>query len=238
MKKIIFFDLDNTIHDKTRGIIPSETLKLLKHLYNEPNTYLGLATGRGPYKIEMIEEISNLFTYKIFINGAIAYDNNILKYKNPLSDDLVKEIVRRSNIENVKAGLVAHDKEFLGDDNLNFSEEIFQVWLFTKDLIKINKINDSLNLVVHPWHKDGADLVDIKTNKAIAIKKLLENEKDYKLICVGDGHNDIDMIEIADIGIAMDNSGFPILKEKAQFIAPHIDKNELYEFFVKHQFFS
>lgn len=238
MKKIIFFDLDNTLHNKKEGFIPSNTIKLIKHLSSMPNTYLGLATGRGPYKIDIIKDLIHLFKYQIYINGALAYNENDLIYENPLNKNIVNKIINESKELEVNYGFVGMDEEFLNLDKYNGNPKLYQAWLFTKDINKINKVNSSLNLIVHPWHKEGADLVDINTNKAVAIKKLLENEKDYKLICVGDGHNDISMIEMADVGIAMENSGFIKLKEKAHFIAPHIDKNELYNFFAKHQFFS
>jgi hydroxymethylpyrimidine pyrophosphatase-like HAD family hydrolase len=95
-------------------------------------------------------------------------------------------------------------------------------------------LNVSRNLTkfdVYPWHQGGADFVYPFINKSFGIRKALEHEEDYRLICVGDGANDIKMIEMADIGIAMDNTRFSELKEKADFIAPHIEADQLYEFF-------
>lgn len=50
------------------------------------------------------------------------------------------------------------------------------------------------------------------------------------VISIGDGYNDIDMIEVADIGIAMGNSKVNELKEKADLIGPNVKDNKLYEF--------
>ena len=46
------------------------------------------------------------------------------------------------------------------------------------------------------------------------------------------------MIEMADIGIAMNNSGFSKLKEKADYIAPNIEDDQLYDFFKSIKIFS
>mgnify|MGYP003862443217 CR=1 FL=1 len=78
---------------------------------------------------------------------------------------------------------------------------------------------------------DYSPLIYPNNNKAFGIKKAIENEADYRLICIGDGANDIKMIEMADIGIAMSNTRFEELKEKAKHLAPHIKEDQLYDFF-------
>ncbi|VEU80480.1 HAD-IIB family hydrolase [Haploplasma axanthum] len=251
MKKFIFFDLDNTIHSTKNKEIPSQTIDLIKKLALMPNTYVGLATGRGPSKVHMLEGLEELFTYKIFINGSVAYKNNKLIYSNPLKLDDIEQVLKETEKEEVSVGFVTIDKEYVNEYSLEvdygikgfgdkvpeinpkiyIEKEVYQLWLFSRDKEKINKITSKSNFLCYPWHSGGADLVDRNTNKAIAIAKVLENETDYQLITVGDGHNDIEMIKLADIGIAMGNSGFPELKEKANYVAPHIDSNQLYDFF-------
>ncbi|MDY0277465.1 MAG: Cof-type HAD-IIB family hydrolase [Acholeplasma sp.] len=253
MKRIIFFDLDNTLRSTNKKEIPSKTVDLLKKLASTPNTFLGLATGRGPSKIHFLDDLIDLFTYKVFINGALAYKNNELIYDEPLKVKDIEDVVKNASKENISIGFVAKDREYVNSHNdevdygmKDFSQElpkivediflrepIYQLWLFSKDFSKIEMIINNPELTCYPWHNGGADLVNSNTNKAIAIKRLLENEDDYELITVGDGYNDIMMIEIADIGIAMENSRFDELKEKADYVAPHVDDNQLYDFFKK-----
>lgn len=253
MKKIIFFDLDNTLHSTNLKEIPSQTLKLMEKIANTPNMYLGLATGRGPKKIPMLEKYEHLFTYKVFINGAIAYKNNKRVYNNPLKIEDIEQVLSLVDDSKVTIGFVAENTEYvtqhseeidygMKDFDLNLPEikkdaykhmDVYQLWIFAKDNKDVEKIAIQTRLLCYPWHNGGSDLVDPNTNKAFAIAKLLENETNYQLITVGDGHNDIKMIEMADIGIAMSNSRFTELKEKADYIAPHVDSNQLYDFFKK-----
>ncbi|MCR1808975.1 HAD family hydrolase [Haploplasma modicum] len=251
MKTIIFFDLDNTIHSTKNQIIPGQTVKLLLELANLPNTYLGIATGRNEAKVSMLGSLLDLFTYKIFINGAIAYKNNELVYNNAINKEEIKNVISLAEKKDISVGFVCKIDEYITTYNdqvhininsfnikkpevkpdIYLSEDVYQLWLFTSDKDYIDSIKNQINLDLHPWHKEGYDLVDRKSNKALAIKELLKGEEDYRLIAVGDGHNDIQMVEMADIGIAMSNSGFLELKEKADYIAPHIDDNQLYDFF-------
>lgn len=254
MKKIIFFDLDNTIHSTIKQEIPNQTKKLLITLSKMDNVILGLATGRGPNRIKMLDGFLDFFTYKIYINGAIAYKNDQLVYKNPLRITDIKAVIKSAEKLNISIGMVSEQGEYVTainnevdmnvkdfknempmlDPKAYFHTDIYQLWIFAKDNARIGQITyDHNNLVCYPWHSGGADLVDPKSNKANAIKMLLNDEKDYELITLGDGINDIKMIEMADIGIAMANSRFNELKEKADLIAPHIDEDQLYDFFKK-----
>lgn len=254
MKKIIFFDLDNTIHSTINQEIPSQTRKLLETLSKMENVSLGLATGRGPSKVDMLDGILDYFTYKVYINGAIAYKNNELLYKNPLKIADIEAVIKSGEELKISIGMVSEEGEYVTfinnevdmnvksfknemptvDPKAYLHTDVYQLWLFALDSEKINDIIiKHKNLRCYPWNAGGADLVDPSTNKAFAIKKLLKDEQDYQLITVGDGVNDLKMIQMADIGIVMSNSRFDELKEKADLIAPHIDEDQLYDFFKK-----
>ena len=113
-------------------------------------------------------------------------------------------------------------------------KKIYQLWMFADHDYEILEMAQLMpKFRVFPWNQGGADFTYPNSNKSHGIKECLKNETDYRLICIGDGSNDIEMIEMADIGIAMDNTRFSELKEKADHIAPHIHEDQLHDFFKK-----
>lgn len=254
MKKIIFFDLDNTIYSTKRQMFLPNTLKMLENLSKQKDIILGLATGRAPHKVPMLEEVKQYFSYFIYVNGGLGFTKDKLKLKSVINKKTVKKIIRKISEFNVPVGLVGFKNEYItyydetvmkdlkGFNNHNpliynektFNDDVFQIWFFTNDKDKLNEIKSMFNnLTMYPWHYGGADLTNPANNKACAIKKMIKKEKNYQLICIGDGFNDLEMIKLADIGIAMENSGFDILKQNADYIAPHIEADLLYEYLIE-----
>ncbi len=252
MKTLIIFDVDNTLYNNSLGAIPSQTEKLLKELFQNQEIILGLATGRGLKKLEIIQDILPLFTYKILINGAVVLKKDEIIYEEPIKTQDILEVLDITAQYAFNLGMVGINDEAVNywDDRVSYgmkalrgifpkvdpdfylSNHVYQLWMFSEkeeDLLKIATKIDKFR--VYPWHKGGADFVYPHINKAFGIQKAMAHEGPLRLICVGDGANDIQMIEMADIGIAMDNTRFNELKEKADHIAPHIKEDQLYEFF-------
>ncbi|MDR4968294.1 MAG: HAD-IIB family hydrolase [Acholeplasmataceae bacterium] len=252
MKTIIFFDVDNTLYNNQLGKIPEQTLKLLQELHEKDNIILGLATGRGLRKLEIIQDILHLFTYKVLINGSAVFKDDEKIFDHPIKTEDILEVFDITKGNDLNVGMVGIYDEAVNywDERVSYgmkalrgifpkvdpdfykNNQVYQLWLFADHedaIVEIAKKMPKFRL--YPWHKGGADFVYPMMNKSFGIKKALEHEGESKLICVGDGANDIQMIEMADIGIAMDNTRFDELKEKADHIAPHIKEDQLYAFF-------
>jgi Cof subfamily protein (haloacid dehalogenase superfamily) len=254
MKKIIFFDVDNTIYNNTLGEIPAQTKILLQALSENPDVILGLATGRGLKKLEIIEDVLHYFTYKVLVNGAYVLKNNDIIYDLPIENKDIEEVLTFVKNHDLNIGMVGINSEAVNywSDRVGFGmneihgmppevnekfyldHKVYQLWMFADLESEILEIATKMpKFRVFPWHKGGADFTYPYVNKAFGINQCLKNENNYQLICIGDGANDIEMIEIADIGIAMDNTRFTELKEKADHIAPHIYEDQLHDFFKK-----
>ena len=238
MKTAIFFDVDNTIYCHKDHKIPEQTKKLLSLLSEQEDVVLGLATGRGLRKLKIIEEILPFFTYKVLLNGAYVLKNEDVVYDLPIDQDDIIDVLKLTKDQDINIGMIGIDDEAVNymdqsfldgmkllrdirpnvDEKFYEQHKVYQLWMFAKteeEIFKAAKLMPKFR--VFSWHVGGADFtyqVD-------------------RLICVGDGANDVDMIELADIGIVMDNTRFQELKEKADYIAPHIHEDQLYDFFKK-----
>src|SRR5690606_8476830 len=94
MKRIYLFDVDNTIRSNKEQKIFPQTLKLLEHLSKNPDYILGFATGRGPAKIDVIDEIKSFFKYKVLVNGAIILENDRIFYELPIKTEDVDMVIK------------------------------------------------------------------------------------------------------------------------------------------------
>ena len=97
-----------------------------------------------------------------------------------------------------------------------------------------NVINDQFK--IRYWFVNTSlvcEFYNPKTSKANALKKICDyyHIDHDKTICIGDGHNDIEMIDFAKIGVAM-NNGHPELLEHADIITDDVTHNGVYNFFM------
>lgn len=94
------------------------------------------------------------------------------------------------------------------------------------------------NVNFHASRPYFLEFVDKKASKAIAMEKLGEyyGIKKQEMIAVGDGYNDISMIEYAGLGVAMANAPEGV-KEKADYITLSNEEDGvahvIYEFILK-----
>lgn len=79
-----------------------------------------------------------------------------------------------------------------------------------------------------------SEIYCFNTSKAVGLKHIMKHYKiDQKnTIAIGDGHNDIEMLEFVNKGIAMGNS-HPELLKRAKFLTHSIDNNGVYKALTK-----
>ena len=252
MKTAYYFDFDHTIFHNETGKIPSQTIQLLKTLKKDPNVILGLATGRSISKLYLLNELMPLFDHFVLINGSTGYIKNQSIFKESIKKEDIDMLIKHTNDSSFALGMVSESEDVLMKEDIRIREaiqtlhgiqpivdetfythhDIFQMWVFGNNNEAIFKIAEKVpQFKCFLWHEGGADFIYRHIDKASGIKKLRDIDPFDRLIAVGDGPNDISMIEYADIGIAMGNAKDPLLKEKAQLIAPDIKDNMLFDFF-------
>nr|WP_265332879.1 HAD hydrolase family protein [Mulberry dwarf phytoplasma] len=102
MKKLFFFDIDQTLYNGKTKEIPSQTTKLLQTLVQNPNNILGIATGRSYKGLSVLKELTSLFKYFVVLNGAITW-----KAKNIVQQTCIpQELVIKLNCQAQKKGII------------------------------------------------------------------------------------------------------------------------------------
>jgi len=256
MKKLFVFDLDNTLRSTNLKAILPNARKLIYHIANHPDYILALATGRGVAKLDVLGDLDGCFKYKILVNGALTLEDNKVIDDAHIPKEIVAQIISKAQKRGIALGMVGMYEEVVTkiDENIkdafqNFVDKkplekpgfyednnVYQLWVYHKDEKLIGQeIQKNYDLDIFHWHAGGIDIVSKGVSKANALKKLMKKYPDYEVIAFGDGHNDIDMMGLAHIGIIMENSRW--IKEahgKYQLIGPHVDSDALYAFLKKH----
>lgn len=247
MKNLIFFDIDNTLYYNKKNEVLPQTIKLLDKLSSDSNNVLGISTGRGPGRINELSHILKYFNILVLSNGAyikidnkVYYESNfnldeisiITKYAKEFDLMLGGSNINRGFIINRIKSILERDEEDI--DIFNNSDNVSQLWVYSYNIDNLKSFNEKLKdkFDLFWWNQNkGFDIVHSQDSKYKGILKIKSLYNDYRLICIGDGHNDYEMVKNADIGIAMDNTTCRELKIVAKYIAPSIEKDKMYDFF-------
>jgi len=246
-KYLIFFDIDETLYFNKNSSIPESTIEAIYKL-KAAGHVLAIATGRP--KFQLIDEVHDLpFDIYVLSNGQYVVQNGILIYENAIECDMVKKLIDRANDAGIYLGLVVANSAALTginddirenfekinseipvvDPSLYERESILQMWMFSQEFDRLGDDLDDLIRFV-PWIEFGGDLLPSDASKANGIKKLIEANDDAlpkKVVFFGDGSNDIESMQLADIGVAMGNA-VDSLKKIADFVTKDIDDDGIY----------
>lgn len=247
MKKIYFFDIDNTLLDHRTFRIPASALTAIAGLRHDGHTVV-LATGRSyghakPY-VDLIQP-----DYVITQNGAriLKGDEEILSIplaREPLVElfEWIEEQGHAFGVNDGDSGYVSNPTPdiveplnfvrmpFQTHDRFYLHQPAYQGWLFFDESLDdqlMPKILDrfpEFDLV--RWHPMGVDIMPKAINKWTGCQWVIEHAgfRTEQSIAFGDGLNDMEMLQGVGLGIAMEN-GHPELKAIADRIAPalHLD---------------
>jgi len=241
---VIYSDLDGTLLDSERKL-SKENMDAINYFISQGGRF-GVATGRMERTTEIMFPELQLNVPSIFFNGAMAYDTNSGKvlYKTTISDGLepvLKKFI--SKYPETCCEINIQGKAFVFNPNIVLHKQLAREGVLVEEArwedipgewIKVlfmgehgilEKIKaefdllgrNDLNVVFS--EDDILDIMDKSATKGAALYKLklLYGENWRLIVAIGDNDNDVELVQTADLGIAVGN-GTPAVKNASDFI--------------------
>jgi len=200
-------------------------------------TYNGAMLVMGKSRDILFECSMNADDARTVINLGREFGTTVMVWADNqlFADELNEKAYKYSSISGV-APILLEDADKIvakGATKILWYDE---VEIINKYLNEVGKyLNENVNFYTsQPYF---LEFVDKRASKAKAIEKLGEhfNIKQSEMIAIGDGLNDLSMIEYAGLGVAMANAN-DIVKEKADYITLSNDEDGvahvIYKFIV------
>ena len=245
--KIVFFDVDGTLTNEHNRDIPLSTKLAIKKLIAKGYIVVA-ATGRPLSMCKELEELG-IETF-ITANGGYVKHKQQVIHKVPINQQILQEVMAFAEEQNdglsfyteqfttngvrKKEILVALNEVFWLEDYplLNpdiHEQEVFLLCLYAHDET-VNKYRKRFpQLTFKRWHPYIVNVLQEDVCKSLAIRKTLEffGLEASEAIAFGDGENDVDMLELVGLGIAMGN-GSDKIKSIANFVTKRSSEDGIY----------
>ncbi len=253
MKKIVFFDVDDTLihHRGDISYIPTNTKKSIEKL-KENGHIVAIASGRAYWQIKPIMEHLGVEN-AVCINGHMLVVGNKIVKRHILDKEELKKVFKMINPFKLMPVVAFTENEVLLKDYfgkvrkkligsvrpLEFETEEY----FTSALRKFKKqdldyflvmlINKKLKfkdeykkLEFKPWGDIAYEVACKGISKYSGIVELTKhfNIDDENIYAFGDNYNDIEMLKGVQHGVAMGNS-IEELKKVADYVTDSVENN-------------
>lgn len=248
MIKAIFLDFDGTVFSHHTSSIPASTINAIRQL-REKGVYCFLCTGRALGEMHDFDLSDFPLDGWIMSNGQVILDENMnfiyeKKVEGKLKDTIISlfnekkmpmYVVTREeyyinylnqtvlNIQSVISSGIPPVKEYKGED-------IYMASAFFSSQEERQILKEFDGIAEITWWNEGAvDIIPKGVSKISGINEILKRyEIDVsETMAIGDGQNDIPMIQYCAIGVAMGNS-YEEVKQHADYITDDIDGDGLY----------
>lgn len=247
-QKLLFFDVDGTLYNSDKKLPFSAKQAVLQA--KENGHIVAIATGRGPF---MIDEVLNELQLDTFVTyngqyvvheGDIVFTDGLTKQELhdiiSFADEREEPVVFMTATEMV-ASAPEHHGIHASLETLKYpyprveahyfkDNPVYQLLLYTtaKHEAIYNERFHNVQLV--RWHEYSCDVLPKAGSKARGIEKLAEKLGFLMddVIAFGDGLNDVQMLQVAGVGVCMGN-GHVQAKAVADYVVGHVDEDGLAE---------
>jgi len=250
--KLIAVDVDGTLLN-SKSELSEDTEKAIKNAV-DAGAFFIVSTGRPAAGIKRFSKVAGVDMPFILFNGAVVMMSMSQKvlYRQGLDISVAEEIVAAGKQRNTTIAIWTEKNlcAFSLNDRIKSYKSISGIEpliiekvsdLKNETIIKVlwydevDKISE-YQTEMQDWFGEKAnchisrpyflEFVDLKASKAIALEKIGEwfDIERKEMIAIGDGYNDISMIEYAGLGVAMGNAPDGV-KSVADIVAPTNDND-------------
>jgi len=243
--KLIAADIDGTLVNSKREITPKTKEKI--HEAIERGVIFTICSGRPVQGVQLITKQLEADIPVITYNGAMVITGESRKiiYSCTMRREDAIQVEKLGRERNTTIAVWADNQLYVnrmderaakyselsgtppikyenieeligkGINKILWYDEVERINEFQKELQ--GKLSSTVNF--HTSQLFFLEFVDVNASKAIALEKLGEyyGIKREEMIAIGDGFNDLSMIEYAGLGVAMENAPSEI-KEAADFV--------------------
>ncbi|MBQ9329336.1 MAG: HAD family hydrolase [Solobacterium sp.] len=255
MIKAIFFDCDGTLLSHTSGTVRESTVQAFKQL-REQGIRCILSTGRHVSELRDLTPVHVLsFDAYITLNGAYTYDAQRVLSSYPLEKEDIARVYSFLNENDLPIQFLEAEESYISSVNETVIRSQASIHTPVPKILPYERILEhpvymlipfgikqaeplihSLNHVQATWwnHHDAIDVVHESAGKDRGMEAIMDayGWKREETMAFGDAMNDLPMIRMAGIGVAMGN-GEDALKKEADLVADDIDQDGLYHALVK-----
>ena len=247
--KMFVFDYDSTLYDHNENKIQENTLKVLRQL-KENGNLLCLNTSRSPEECEFIpDEIIKMMDVIILLNGAYIIKEGKTGIVH-LDDKLAREVIDYCDKNKMTCRYVLDSGiGYFNQHDEDIEDAFYRAYQISPGVKKYEG-EKLINILAYGDNSQRSELSRIVENAEVGYpglscdispkgyskgKAMLKIMKEYNLerkdVCaIGDGDNDIEMLNNAGLGIAMGN-GSQECKDAADYVAHDISDDGLYRAF-------
>ena len=251
--KIAFFDIDGTLIDIDKKIISEKTVDTLMRL-KQNNIIICVATGRSPITLPDFGGV--VFDAFLTFNGSYCFDQKQIIWQNPIPKQDIRTIIKNAAEIHRPVAIASADRlaangkdrdledyfaiaklklEVSDDFSDVLKEDIYQIMMGGREKEYPQIMADVENAKITAWWDRAVDIIPASGGKGAGIERILEyyHLKKENAIAFGDGDNDIEMLQSAGLGIAMENASHQ-LKELADEICGHVAADGIYHYCMEH----
>ncbi len=241
MIKAAFFDIDGTLLSFSTHRVSPGTIRAFNKLH-QAGVRTFLSTGRPDV---LIPEMPVTFEAKITMNGGLVFTPEKVLLSNPIRDKELQAWLNLARDKHLCTMIFTKDNMFLAQPNeiglklrnqLEFEmppvvdiDEMRGHTAYQIIAIMPSEMDSAVGeLLPHcrlpRWHPYFTDIVSFDNSKARGMEAICHHYgiRQEETIAFGDGANDIEMLEWANIGIAMGNADEKV-KKHADLITTDVD---------------